>query len=181
LPRRFKKVPNYSQRIRWRKAWAAKQVRDQVEKNMKKAARHTAGLVKKTIGRTQPLGVTPGGYVYGLNPSRPGEPPKRVTDAMRNSIGHYVKVEGWKVMGYVFVDVPYGRIHEFGFSGVVTVPAHTRLQSVVFGKRLPAPIKVFVPTHRVHINLPPRPFLRPTIKKAQPKITHILRTGLVRG
>ena len=59
---------------------------DSLDKGMKSTMRT---LVKKTrlkIGRTQPTRVSGGGRLYGLSPSKPGEPPKRVSGTLYNSI-----------------------------------------------------------------------------------------------
>ena len=53
----------------------------------------------------------------------------------------------------------YAGVHEFGFSGTVTVPAHTR--TMVFGKRAKVPFTVGPYSRRMNIR--PRPFVRPTL------------------
>ena len=52
----------------------------------------------------------------------------------------------------------YAGVHEFGYSGTVTVPAHTRTQA--FGR----PTKPFtVGPYSRRMNIRPRPFVKPTL------------------
>lgn len=59
----------------------------------------------------------------------------------------------------VFINtMRYAGVHEFGFTGTVTVPAHTR--TMAFGK----PTKPFtVGPYSRRMNIPARPFVKPTI------------------
>ena len=61
----------------------------------------------------------------------------------------------------VFINtMRYAGVHEFGFSGTVTVPAHTR--SVAFGK----PTKPYtVGPYSRRMNIPARPFVKPTLQE----------------
>lgn len=56
--------------------------------------------------------------------------------------------------------VKYGRAHEYGFQGRVTVREHLRTVKKVFGKTLASPVQVRVRTHSAQRNLPERSFLR---------------------
>lgn len=67
--------------------------------------------------------------------------------------------------------VPYAAVHEFGFSGSVTVQAHTRQVTQVFGHVLPHPVEVAVSTHTRQANIPARPYLEPSLRHNESKIT----------
>ena len=56
--------------------------------------------------------------------------------------------------------VKYGRAHEFGFSGAVTVKQHLRQVKQAFGKSLKTPVTATVGSHTRQMNLPERSFLR---------------------
>ena len=60
----------------------------------------------------------------------------------------------------VFINtMRYAGVHEFGYSGTVTVPAHTR--SGAFGK----PTKPYtVGPYSRRMNIPARPFVKPTLR-----------------
>lgn len=60
--------------------------------------------------------------------------------------------------------VKYGRAHEYGFSGTVTVKEHLRLVKKAFGKQLKSPVWSTVRTHSARVNLPERSFLRSALK-----------------
>lgn len=59
----------------------------------------------------------------------------------------------------VGTNVPYGAIHQFGFEGEVSIPAHERLIKVAFGKALKQPVRARIRPYTVRRNLPARPFL----------------------
>lgn len=73
-------------------------------------------------------------------------------------------------------NVKYGRIHEDGFVGDELVKAHTR--SMVFG-RLVAPFTVGAFTRRM--NMPARPYMKPSLAENEPKIRDGFRGAVVRG
>jgi phage gpG-like protein len=96
------------------------------------------------------------------------------TGNLRRSINQ--RVDEDRVIGYVGTNVPYGRVHEFGFSGNVTVREHLRQARAsghwshgsekgskwVRGKKIGEPVLVREHTRRV--NLPERSFLRSALK-----------------
>lgn len=57
---------------------------------------------------------------------------------------------------------PYGRAHELGFDGTISIPGHTRVITQAFGKQIPA-TTIEVKGHSRKMYLPARPFL--TISK----------------
>lgn len=59
--------------------------------------------------------------------------------------------------------VPYARAHEEGFTGTVNVPAHTRVMTQAFGRKI-APRSVFVDSYSYTQNIPARPYLEPSLQ-----------------
>lgn len=75
---------------------------------------------KRLVSRTQPLHVTASGTLIGLDPSKPGEPPKIVTKELLNGIESGAKTEGDNVVGWLGVVGPadkYALRLERGFIG----------------------------------------------------------------
>jgi len=60
-------------------------------------------------------------------------------------------------------EVPYAAVHEYGFSGRVQVPQHTREQTHAFGREM-APQTVTVRAHSRQMNIPERPYLLPALR-----------------
>jgi hypothetical protein len=60
--------------------------------------------------------------------------------------------------------VKYGRMHEYGFTGPVTVKEHLRLVKKAFGKPLKYPVYATVKAHTANVNLPERSFLRSALR-----------------
>lgn len=63
--------------------------------------------------------------------------------------------------------VKYGRAHEYGFSGTVTVKEHLRTVKQAFGKPLKTPVRATVKAHSATLNLPERSFLRSALRDLQ--------------
>jgi len=82
------------------------------------------------------------------------------TGRLRRSINQRVVREGKGVYGYVGTNVEYGRAHEFGFKGAVSVRAQLREVKQAFGKPLQDAKSVFVQSHSHKVTLPRRSFLR---------------------
>lgn len=61
----------------------------------------------------------------------------------------------------------YGRAHEFGFDGVVTVRAHMRTITQVFGMPV-TPRQIQIPSYSYHMKLPKRSFLRTALEEFAP-------------
>lgn len=60
--------------------------------------------------------------------------------------------------------VPYAAIHEYGFSGQEHVKAHTRIQTVCFGRPID-PIEVNVAAFSRTMNMPERSYLRSSLRE----------------
>lgn len=74
---------------------------------------------------------------------------------LRDSISYRAEAEGVTVG----TNRVYAAIHQFGFSGVQSVPAHSRRILQAFGKPLDKPRTVQVKAHGRRMNLVARPFL----------------------
>lgn len=115
---------------------------DVIKRSLDLSARHLAGWSKRnrlTGARPRFLGVVTGRLRSSISSTRPEK-----------------TQTGWKVR--IGTNVKYGRIHELGFRGRVTVGAHLRKTrgrtSSVRG-------------HTRFMNMPARPFLRPAIEERQ--------------
>lgn len=101
-------------------------------------------LVQADIKRSINVG-NPG----GKNPSAPGEPPRKVTARLFNSIFGKVIRNGSQILGVVGTNVVYGRRLELGFAGKDSL-----------GRAY---------------NQAPRPFIRPAFSRNRDRIKKILR------
>lgn len=93
-----------------------------LEQNMKQAAAFVAGEVIFKLQVRQPVrlvyprdGSAP--YQVGLNPSKPGEPPHKISGKLVDSVTSQVVRTGGKIIGLVGTNTPYGRRLELGFFG----------------------------------------------------------------
>jgi len=77
----------------------------------------------------------------------------------RGGKGNHYKLTGNRVV--IGTNLPYAAIHEFGFSGTVKVPAHTRNG---FNVR----------SHSRRLVMPPRPFLNPALRDSTGAIRTII-------
>ena len=85
------------------------------------------------------------------------------TDTLRGSIDQVVTTSGNSVVGIVSTNVSYARVHEYGFSGTVSVRESLRLIKKAFGKSI-TPKTVTVKAHSRKVNLPERSFLRSALR-----------------
>lgn len=74
--------------------------------------------------------------------------------------------------------VPYAAVHEFGYTGVQEVSAHTRTITEAFGRKLDSPTTVQVPAHRRPMKIPARPSLQPGLNAAAPDVAEMSREKL---
>lgn len=96
-----------------------------------------------------------------------GQVLNRRTGRLRNSINQRVDSDASSVSAVVGTGVVYARPHEYGFQGTVNVPAHTRTQTMAFGKSIAARM-VQVRAHPMRMNLPERSFLRSSLREKAP-------------
>lgn len=117
-----------------------------------------------------------------------GQVLKNRTGQLRQSIAKEptvgVHVDGDLLTGRVGIfggpTLGYGRAHEFGFSGTVTVPEHLRTIRQVFGRPI-TPREVLVSAHPRSLRLPERSFLRSALSEMAPDIRRELEAGLAEG
>ncbi len=103
------------------------------------------------------------------------------TGALRRSIGERVEDTGAEVAGKVGIfsgpTLPYGRAHEFGFSGTVTVSEHLRQVKQAFGRPI-TPVTATVRSHTRRMHLPERSFLRSALQEFGPAVEQALAVAL---
>lgn len=101
-----------------------------------------------------------------------GQVLNRRTGNLRDNIVRRVESSGSRISGTVGIasGAPYGRLHEYGFTGTVSVPAHIRLQKQAFGRRLKQAVYVKVRAHTRHVNLPERSFMRTALADILPLV-----------
>ena len=91
-----------------------------------------------------------------------GQPLKRRTGQLSESIHYRVDEQGLEVIGELFAGPEtrdYAGVHERG--GTFTIPQHTRLITMVWGRRLRTPVEATVTAHKATFE--ERAFLRPTL------------------
>lgn len=76
---------------------------------------------------------------------------------LRRSINYRIEESDTGIDAKVGTNVEYGRVHELGFKGAVRVKEHMRK-----GKRVRA--------HLRNVNMPARPFLRPSLEEMRGEI-----------
>lgn len=108
------------------------------------------------------------------------------TGTLRRSIDQAVYQDGIQIRGVVGTNVEYARVHEYGFSGAVTVKEHLRMireqgrfsLKAVKGRDMGMWVKkrgketgseVLVKAHSRMVKLPPRSFLRSALKELEPE------------
>lgn len=85
------------------------------------------------------------------------------TGTLRRSIDQNVTVGSDSIVGRVSTNVRYGRTHEYGFTGPVTVRSHLRTIKQAFGRPI-ASKAVTIGSHTRNVDLPARSFLRSALK-----------------
>jgi len=92
------------------------------------------------------------------------------TGRLRRSITSKVEDQGGSIVGSVGTVVQYGRVHEFGFNGTVTVRDHLR--------RAKSGKEINVRAHSRKVNLPERSFLRSALREIEPEIAGLIETEI---
>ena len=101
--------------IKWRGDEAASKIRLSLQQRIDMAARTVRDHARKLVSRDQPVviyGKSAGRSRKGLDPSKPGEPPKKVTGHLRMNIQKEVSPTG--MTARVGTNVPYGKMLELG-------------------------------------------------------------------
>ncbi len=91
-------------------------VGDEIERNMKVATIFVRDEVKKKLNRGQPTRTLRSGSIIGLDPSKPGEPPKKITAQLMNSIRTKVIRASERITGLVGTNLKKGKWLEYGTS-----------------------------------------------------------------
>src|SRR5690606_28863132 len=78
--------------------------------------------IKLKLNRGQPTRTTPGGYIIGLDPSKPGEPPKKITGQLQNSMAGNVVEEPNEIRGEVGSSLEKAEYLETGTSKMKARP-----------------------------------------------------------
>ena len=152
-----------------------------VERGTRKAVAFVVSDIRKALNRSQPTRSTASGVRVGLDPSRPGEPPKKVIGELQNSVqGRVVRTQS-AITGFVGSPLVKARRLELGFVGTVRIPAHTRLGGKI-GKRAAGGRTGFRFQHKVkghtqRVNQKARPFIRPSIFGNHARIIRIIANG----
>ncbi|MDO5058581.1 MAG: HK97 gp10 family phage protein [Neisseria sp.] len=112
-----------------------------------------------------------------------GQVLNRRTGNLRANIVRQMEQNGKVLSGVVGIapGAPYGKLHEYGFSGTVSVPAHIRMQKQAFGRRLKTPLAVKVSAHTRKLNLPERSFMRTALADIEPLVQSEFNAALERG
>lgn len=103
------------------------------------------------------------------------------TGTLRRSIGHVVLEGPNHVSGHVSTNVEYARLHEYGFRGQLSVPAHVRLIKDAFGRKLRHPVWVQVRAHTKNVNYPERSFMRSALRESSAEIEQEIRRAVAEG
>lgn len=103
------------------------------------------------------------------------------TGRLRRSIHEKIEELPGEISGKVGTNVVYGRVHEYGFSGVESVKSHLRTIKSAFGKELSEPRTFSVKAHQRHVNIPEKSFLRSALKEMEPLIKQQLSASVHRS
>ena len=136
--------------VRWDQAKVERAVRILVEERMRLAMITLTNEIQTKISRGQPTERS-GRTLRGLDPSRPGDPPKVVTGDLRKSVRSDVTSSPTSVVGRAGATTPYARALEFG----------------VFAKISFGP----------GAGLAPRPYLRPALHENFRRLVNIIGRG----
>lgn len=127
----------------WRGDEVERRLRQHLSQNMARATVYLAEQVKRKINRGNPRGTSP---------SRPGEPPKKVSGRLFQSIATAQMDTATSVVGYVGTNVEYARRLEDGFVGTDAA-----------GRT---------------VDFAPRPFLKTTLAEERAAIQRILARAI---
>ena len=102
------------------------------------------------------------------------------TGTLRRSInpGTYTVFEPGLATGVVGTNLSYGVVHEYGYTGPVSVRAHLREVRQAFGRQLKTPRSVMVRPHTRSVDLPARSFLRTALQEIEPLFQSEIRAAV---
>lgn len=125
--------------LEWNGDDVEREIRARVSRNMDMATLYLKGQVQRSINR---------GNATGADPSKPGEPPKKVSARLFQSIATDKRESPMEITGLVGTNVEYARRLELGFVGTDSA-----------GRT---------------IDQAPRPFLRPALTASLTAIGRVL-------
>ena len=125
--------------VEWNGDEVERALRARLSRNMRQATLYVKGQVQRSINR---------GNADGSAPSAPGEPPKKVTARLFQSIATDQRESPLEITGVVGTNVEYARRLELGFTGT-DAAGHV-------------------------VDQQPRPFLRPALRNNLTAIQRIL-------
>ena len=105
-------------RVVWRGKKVFGRTKAETVIRMGQAVLFVQGQTKQLLNRSQPLRTLSSGIRVGLDPSKPGEPPKRVEGSLLRSITTQVEVTTKKIIGRVGTNISYARFLELGTSRI---------------------------------------------------------------
>lgn len=101
---------------------------------------------------------------------------KARTGNYRRNIASSVNFMGSRTLvGILHGNVSYAGVHEFGFKGVVNIPAHDRRIGKGMKQR-----SVLVRAHTRRMNIPARPVLTPAIEENMVRGAHIIKNRILK-
>lgn len=101
------------------------------------------------------------------------------TGTLRRSITHQVFMTPQVALtGVVSTNVVYGRQHEYGFQGTLSIKAHQRYIKKAWGKSLKQSRHVAIRPHARTVKYPERSFLRSALRAMQSEVATTLLTHL---
>lgn len=106
-----------------------------------------------------------------------GQVLNRRTGRLSRSIFGRTSSSADSVSAEIGTNVVYAKVHEFGFQGTVSVPAHERMQTMAFGRSIQARM-VTVRAHPMRMNLPERSFLRSSLHETAPAEIDRIRASM---
>lgn len=99
------------------------------------------------------------------------------TGSLRASVDVEIAQSADTITARVFSDSPYAHVHEFGFSGAVSVKASLRRITEAFGRPI-SDTSIAVGTHSRRMFLPERSFLRSALEEMTPEIRDEVESAL---
>lgn len=132
-----------------------------VREKLRAAIREATGRVQATV----------------MNDKLSGQVLNVRTGNLKSNINVAMTESAAGIFGTVGTNVPYGRIHEYGFAGALPVAQHVRMQTMVFGRAV-TPFSVAVTAHQRAVTYPERSFLRTALKDNADTVLTILRRAV---
>ncbi len=122
----------------------------------------SVGQPAKRVGKKKPR-------LVGLDPSKPGEPPRLLHGLLRNSIDHRIDRDRKHIDIYIGANTPYARALELG---------NPKARGNVMSSKNVTSLASATKKHGVGM---PRPYLRPVMKKHREKAIKMLVRNIFKG